>query len=163
MTTLLQLGISVTKVSKYGKSEYSRALNASYTFQPLMSFCLDLNDRFLDRPCTQYARNNYKFRLFIFRDSTFPLFFKKIEKHTGTNGQETNCNLYMLKQGLPELCVSKRLILRNNMSNNLCCIAQSGEFKDHAREDMSLYLLTERTVIVCHPLYKLKYPSICKM
>ena len=31
--------ISVTKVSKYGKSEYSRALNASYTFQPLMGFC----------------------------------------------------------------------------------------------------------------------------
>ena len=31
--------ISVTKVSKYGKSKYSRALNASYTFQPLMSFC----------------------------------------------------------------------------------------------------------------------------
>ena len=60
-------------------------------------------------------------------------------------------------------CVPKRLILRSNMSNNLCCIAQSGEFKDHAREDMSLYLLTERTVIVCHPLYKLKYPSICKM
>ena len=30
--------ISVTKVSKYGKSEYSRSLNASYTFQPLMSF-----------------------------------------------------------------------------------------------------------------------------
>ena len=30
--------ISVTKVSKYGKSEYLRALNASYTFQPLMSF-----------------------------------------------------------------------------------------------------------------------------
>ena len=27
--------ISVTKVSKYGKSEYLRALNASYTFQPL--------------------------------------------------------------------------------------------------------------------------------
>lgn len=49
------------------------------------------------------------------------------------------------------------------MSNNLCCIAQLGEFKDHAREDISLYLLTERTVIVCHPLYKLKYPSILKM
>ena len=31
--------ISVTKVSKYGKIEYSRALNVSYTFQPLMSFC----------------------------------------------------------------------------------------------------------------------------
>ena len=31
--------ISVTKVSKYGKSEYLRALNASYTFQPLMSVC----------------------------------------------------------------------------------------------------------------------------
>ena len=30
--------ISVTKVSKYGQNEYSRALNASYTFQPLMSF-----------------------------------------------------------------------------------------------------------------------------
>ena len=30
--------ISVTKVSKYGKSEYSPALNASYTFQPLMGF-----------------------------------------------------------------------------------------------------------------------------
>ena len=31
--------ISVTKVSKYGKSEYSQASNASYMFQPLMSFC----------------------------------------------------------------------------------------------------------------------------
>ena len=30
--------ISFTKVSKYGKIEYSRALNASYMFQPLMSF-----------------------------------------------------------------------------------------------------------------------------
>ena len=30
--------ISATKVSKYGKSEYSRALNASYTFQPLTGF-----------------------------------------------------------------------------------------------------------------------------
>jgi len=30
--------ISFTKVSKYGKSEYSWALNVSYTFQPLMSF-----------------------------------------------------------------------------------------------------------------------------
>lgn len=89
--------------------------------------------------------------------------FQKDRKTHRKNGQERNCNLYMLKQGLPELCVSKRLILRNNMSNNLCCIAQSGEFKDHAREDMSLNLLTERTVIVCHPFYKLKYPSICKM
>ena len=34
--------LSVTKVSKYGKSEYSRALNESYTFQPLMSFCWNL-------------------------------------------------------------------------------------------------------------------------
>ena len=32
--------VSVTRVSKYGKSEYSRALNASYTFQTLMSFSL---------------------------------------------------------------------------------------------------------------------------
>ena len=32
--------ISVTKLSKYGKIEYSRALNASYTFQSLMSFCM---------------------------------------------------------------------------------------------------------------------------
>ena len=31
-----------TKVSKYGKIEYSGALNASYTFQPLMSFCVYL-------------------------------------------------------------------------------------------------------------------------
>ena len=30
--------ICVTKVSKYGKIENSRALNASYTFQPLMGF-----------------------------------------------------------------------------------------------------------------------------
>ena len=30
--------MSVTKVSKYGKSEYSRTVNASYMFQPLMSF-----------------------------------------------------------------------------------------------------------------------------
>ena len=29
---------SVTKISKYGQNEYSRALNASYTFQPLMGF-----------------------------------------------------------------------------------------------------------------------------
>ena len=57
----------------------------------------------------------------------------------------------------------KTVDFRKNMSNNLCCIAQLGEFKDHAREDISLYLLTERTVIVCHPLYKLKYPSILKM
>ena len=28
----------VTKVFKYGQNEYSRALNASYTFQPLISF-----------------------------------------------------------------------------------------------------------------------------
>ena len=33
---------SVTKLSKYGKSEYSRALNATYTFTPLMSFWLRL-------------------------------------------------------------------------------------------------------------------------
>ena len=31
--------ISVIKVSKCGKIEYSRALDVSYTFQPLMSFC----------------------------------------------------------------------------------------------------------------------------
>ena len=31
-----------TKVSKYGNIEYSGALNASYTFQPVMSFCLYL-------------------------------------------------------------------------------------------------------------------------
>ena len=31
--------ISVTKISKYGQNEYSQALNASYTFQPLMGFC----------------------------------------------------------------------------------------------------------------------------
>ena len=30
--------VSVTKISKYGQTEYSRALNASYTFQPLMGF-----------------------------------------------------------------------------------------------------------------------------
>ena len=34
--------ISVTKVSKYGESEYSRALKASYTFQPLKSFWYQL-------------------------------------------------------------------------------------------------------------------------
>ena len=32
--------ISITKVSKYGQNEYSRALNASYTLQPLMGFCV---------------------------------------------------------------------------------------------------------------------------
>ena len=26
-------------ISKYGQNEYSQALNASYTFQPLMGFC----------------------------------------------------------------------------------------------------------------------------
>ena len=34
--------ISVTKVSKYGQNEYSRAMNASYTFQPPMGFCFYL-------------------------------------------------------------------------------------------------------------------------
>ena len=34
----------VAKVSKYGKSEYPQALNASYTFQPLMSFWLNIKD-----------------------------------------------------------------------------------------------------------------------
>ena len=33
--------ISVTKISKYGQNEYSQALNASYTFQPLMGFCMN--------------------------------------------------------------------------------------------------------------------------
>ena len=47
--------------------------------------------------------------------------------------------------------------------NNSCSIARLGEFKDHPRLDISVYLSTERTVKVCHPLYKLKYPSICKM
>ena len=126
-------------------------------------FPLALNHRFLDWPCPQCAHNNYSFRLYIFCNSTFPLFFNKVEKHTGTNGQERNCNLCMLKQGPPELCLSKRLYLRENMTNNLCCIVQFGEFKDHPREDMFVYLSTERTVIVCHPLYKLKYPSVCKM
>ena len=37
--------ISVTKVSKYGKSENSRALNASCTFQPLMSFWYKLFEK----------------------------------------------------------------------------------------------------------------------
>ena len=40
-TILLKMDF-LHRVSKYGKSEYSRALNASYTFQPLMSFCFDL-------------------------------------------------------------------------------------------------------------------------
>ena len=31
-----------TRVSKYGQNEYVRALNASYTFQPLMGFCFNL-------------------------------------------------------------------------------------------------------------------------
>ena len=39
--------ISVTKVSKYGKSEYSRALDASYTFQPVMSFWYPVNDSYM--------------------------------------------------------------------------------------------------------------------
>ena len=30
--------ISVAKISKYGQNEYSQALKASYTFQPLMGF-----------------------------------------------------------------------------------------------------------------------------
>ena len=34
--------MSVTKVSKCGKSEYSQALNASYRFQPLMGFWVHL-------------------------------------------------------------------------------------------------------------------------
>ena len=38
VATICLKWISATRVSKYGKSEYSRALNASYTFQPLMSF-----------------------------------------------------------------------------------------------------------------------------
>ena len=33
--------ISVTKISKYGQNKYSQALNASYTFQPLMGFCMN--------------------------------------------------------------------------------------------------------------------------
>ena len=43
--------LSVTKVSKYGKSEYSRALNASYMFQPLMSFWFyPITNGFTDAP-----------------------------------------------------------------------------------------------------------------
>ena len=35
--------ISFTKVSKYGKKEHSRALNASYTFQPQYEFLIQVN------------------------------------------------------------------------------------------------------------------------
>ena len=41
--------ISVTKISKYGQNEYLQALNASYTFQPLMGFWLYL--MFTYNPC----------------------------------------------------------------------------------------------------------------
>ena len=37
----LKYAIYFTKISKYGQNEYSRALNASYTFQPLMGFCFN--------------------------------------------------------------------------------------------------------------------------
>ena len=51
-----------TKVSKYGKIEYSGALNTSYTFQPLMSFCLYLE------PLSLWfsARQSIFFYYFIF-------------------------------------------------------------------------------------------------
>ena len=43
--------ISVTKVSKYGKSEYSQALNASYTFQPSYEFLPKLIEICMETPC----------------------------------------------------------------------------------------------------------------
>ena len=43
-----------TKVSKYGKSEYSQALNASYTFQPLMSFWLQSTSSLKKKPALYY-------------------------------------------------------------------------------------------------------------
>ena len=41
--------ISVTKISKYGQNEYSQALNASYTFQPLMGFWFYIKGPSFDR------------------------------------------------------------------------------------------------------------------
>ena len=60
--------ISVTKVSIYGKSEYSWALNTSYTFQPLMSFWFhtvsflcwkyEVQKMFCSLPCSLCSRVN---------------------------------------------------------------------------------------------------------
>ena len=50
--------ISVTKISKYGQNEYSRALNTSYTFQPLMGFSLRASSPF-GGYCEKYTRERH--------------------------------------------------------------------------------------------------------
>ena len=43
-------GYPSLKISKYGQNEYSRALNASYTFQPLMSFWYQVTKYSIELP-----------------------------------------------------------------------------------------------------------------
>ena len=86
--------ISVTKVSKYGKIEYSRALNASYTFQPLMSFWWLLKNKlyhlyskgFVWVYCPLLLFRSYKN---VLKSVTFKLIFKHC---SGTCGEAIDLN-----------------------------------------------------------------------
>ena len=48
----------------------------------------------------------------------FHYFSKRYKNAQEQIARKEKCNLCMLKQGLPELCVSKRLIFWENMSTN---------------------------------------------
>ena len=87
-TILLKMDF-LHKVSKYGKSEYSRALNASYTFQPLMSFCFDLIWLISITECSiRYVR----FKGLEFLDITDKQIWKKVRQTRNKNiAHAQNC------------------------------------------------------------------------
>ena len=72
--------ISATKVSKYGKSEYSRALNASYTFKPLMIFWYILINNYSLKP-RLIVRSLQNFQTWQFTSLSF-----RKQQRNGLNG-----------------------------------------------------------------------------
>ena len=79
--TILLKWISFIKFSKYGQSEYSRALNASYTFQPLVNFWILIYSSSKSRNLNllPIIQTSVKFRDFV--SNIFSLFRRIIIKN----------------------------------------------------------------------------------
>ena len=85
-----------TKVSKYGKIEYSGALNASYTFQPVMSFCLYLEPLSLWFSTRQLIFLFFSIYLFFFFGGGGAFckhFISNVLHRKKINNQERDCGI----------------------------------------------------------------------
>ena len=100
--------ISVTKVSKYGKSEYSRALNASYTFQPLMSFWYpnkDSNNRKIESARWTMEREGPRALSYFFAPASLQHQETSAEPLTG---RETLINFLVIRLCIIAACEAAR-------------------------------------------------------